>query len=99
MATPTAYANGQLVTSTTTEQGITIKGDAPGLVTVAITLRSGSLQATTQPQETVFSPVITASYTTWANSTAGQQDKFLLTFDPVNSEIRILGTATFSINW
>jgi len=100
MAIPTAYANGATVTSTTTETGITIKGDAPGLVTVAITLRSGSLQATVQPQETVFSPVIAlGSYTTWSNSTAGQQDKFFLTFDPINSEIRILGTATFSINW
>jgi hypothetical protein len=102
MATPTAYNNGSLVTSTTTEAGITIKGDypTPGPVTVAITLRSGSLQATVQPQETVFSPVIAAgSYTTWANSTAGQQDKFFLTLDPVNSEIRMLGTATFSINW
>jgi len=100
MATPTAYANGALVTSTTTEIGITIKGDAPALVTVAITLISGSLQATVQPQETVFSPVIAAgAYATWNHATAGSKDKFFLTFDPVNSEIRILGTATFALNW
>ena len=101
MATPTAYNNGALVTSTTTETGFTIKGDMPpGVVTICCTLRSGSLQATVQPQETVFSPVIAAgSYTTWTNSTAGQQDKFFLTLDPVNSEGRMLGTATFSINW
>jgi len=101
MAQPTAYANGQTVTSTTTETGITIKGDFPlgGPITVAITLRSGSLQATVQPQQDIFVPAIDSTYTTWSNSTAGQQDKFFLTFDPVNSEIRMKGTATFAINW
>jgi len=101
MATPTAYNPGALVTSTATETGITIKGDftSPGPVTVAITVRSGSLQATVQPQTDIFSPVIDSTYTIWANSTAGQQDKFLLTLDPVNSEIRMKGVATFSINW
>lgn len=100
MAQPTAYNNGALITSTTTETGITIKGDMPsGVVSVMITLRSGSLQATVQPQQDIFSPVIDATYTTWSNSTAGQQDKFFLTLDPINSEIRMKGTATFSINW
>jgi len=100
MATPTAYNPGQTITSTATETGITIKGDFPSIpVTVAITLRSGSLQATVQPQTDIFSPVIDSTYTIWANSTAGQQDKFLLTLDPVNSEIRMKGVATFSINW
>jgi len=100
MAQPTAYNPGQTITSTATETGITIKGDFPtSPVTVAITLRSGSLQATVQPQTDIFSPVIDSTYTIWANSTAGQQDKFLLTLDPVNSEIRMKGVATFSINW
>lgn len=100
MAQPTAYNQGALVTSTTTETGITIKGDVPtGLVTCAITLVSGSLQLTVQPQETVFSPVIDSGYSTWSHSTAGNRDKILISFDPVNSEIRMKGTATFAINW
>ena len=97
MAIPTAYVNGSLVTSTTTEVGITIKGTYDGSkpVTTAITLVSGSLQATVEPQSTVFTPVITSAIQTW--STAG--DKFLLTLDPNSDEIRIKGTATFALNW
>lgn len=95
MAIPTAYRNGALVTSTATEIGITIKGSFEPLTTLAITLVSGSLQATPEPQTTVFTPVIDSSVQTW--STAG--DKFLMTFDPNDEEIRIKGVATFSINW
>jgi len=101
MAQPTAYQNGALVTSTATETGITIKGDFPypGPVTVALTLVSGSLQATVEPQSEVFTPVINANFATWAHTGAGSRDKFLLTFDPVLSEIRMKGTATFALNW
>lgn len=99
MANPVAYPNGSLVTSTTTEVGITLKGDFyEGPVVAALTLVSGSLQSTVEPQSVVFNPVIDQggfTHTTW--STAG--DKILHTIDPVNSEIRIKGTATFSLNW
>lgn len=95
-AEPTAYKNGALVTSTTTEVGITITGSRPpGVVTVILTVVSGSLQATVAPKATVFSPVIDSGFTTWDTA----DDKFLLTFDPVVEEIRMKGVATFSINW
>lgn len=99
MATPTAYPNGSLVTSTSTEIGITLKGDFyEGAVTVALTLVSGSLQSTVEPQSSVFVPVINQNgitHTTW--STGG--DRILHTIDPVSSEIRIKGVGTFSLNW
>lgn len=101
MATPTAYANGVTVTSTTTETGFTIKGsyDSSVPLTLAITLRSGSLQVGVADRDAVFTPVIDSNNTTWSNSTAGQQDKFFITFSPAIEEIRIKGTATFALNW
>lgn len=104
MAQPTAYPNGVTVTSTTTETGFTIKGsfDATKPVTLAITLRSGSLQVGVADQDAVFTPIIDqggVTHTTWAYSTAGAQDKFFITFAPVIEEIRMKGTATFAINW
>jgi hypothetical protein len=103
MATPTAYPNGVTVTSTTTETGFTIKGsfDATKPVTLAITVRSGSLQMGVADQDATFTPIIDSgvTHTTWTNSTAGQQDKFFITFSPIHEEIRMKGTATFALNW
>lgn len=99
MAQPTAYPNGALITSTATEIGITLQGDFyEGPITAAITLVSGSLQITVVPKSDTFTPAINAggfTHTTW--STAG--DKILKTIDPVGSEIRIKGVATFSLDW
>lgn len=98
MAQPTAYPNGALVTSTTTESGFTIKGSLERTpVTLALTLVSGSLQAGVSDQTDVFTPIINVgvTHTTW--STAG--DKFLITFDPVVEEVRVKGTATVAVNW
>ena len=99
MAQPTAYPCGALITSTTTESGITIKGsyDTTKPLTVAMTLVSGSVQVGVTDQTATFTPIINVgvTHTTW--STAG--DKFLMTFDPVAEEIRLKGTATVAINW
>jgi hypothetical protein len=98
MAQPTAYPNGALVTSTTTESGFTIKGSwdmSP--VRLALTLVSGSVQVGVSDQTDVFTPIINVgvTHTTW--STAG--DRFFITFDPVVEEVRIKGTGTVAINW
>lgn len=99
MAQPTAYPNGALVTSTTTESGFTIKGsfDSSKPVTLALTLVSGSVQAGVTDQNDVFTPIINVgvTHTTWSNA----QDKFLITFDPNAEEIRLKGTATVAVNW
>jgi len=103
MAQPTAYSNGVTITSTTTETGFTIKGSYKSTepLTLAITLRSGSLQMGVADQDPVMTPIIDqgVTHTTWTNSTAGQQDKFFITFNPVSEEIRMKGTATFALNW
>jgi len=104
MATPTAYPCGALITSTTTETGFTIKGsfDSTKPITLALTLRSGSLQVGVADQDPIMTPIIDqggVTHTTWNNSTAGQQDKILITFSPVIEEIRMKGTATFALNW
>jgi hypothetical protein len=96
MAQPTIYANGQIVTSTATEVGITVQGDFDAAVVVtALTLVSGSLQVGVAPKDDIFTPIIGSNYTTW--STAG--DKILKTFNPTMSELRIKGVATFSLDW
>ncbi len=100
MAQPTAYPCGALITSTTTETGFTIKGSykATEVVTLALTLVSGSVQLGVADQAAVNTPIIDqggVTHTTW--STAG--DKILMTFDPVAEEIRMKGTATFALNW
>jgi len=99
MATPTAYPCGALITSTTTETGFTIKGsyDATKPVTLALTLKSGSVQLGVADQDPVMTPIINVGFTHTTWSTAG--DKILMTFDPVMEEIRMKGTATFALNW
>jgi len=99
MATPTAYPCGALITSTTTEAGFTIKGsfDYTKPITLALTLKSGSVQMGVADQTAVFTPMIDVGLTHATWSTAG--DKILMTFDPVAEEIRMKGTATFALNW
>ena len=98
-AEPTAYTQGALVTSTTTETGFTIKGSyrSSEPVFVIITLVSGSVQFGVANQNSTFAPVIDVGGTNATWSTAG--DKVGITFSPRTEEIRMKGTATFSLNW
>lgn len=99
MAQPTAYPPNSLLTGTATEQAFTIKGSYKSTepITLAITLKSGTVQFAVADQQAVNSPVIDVGLTHASWSTAG--DKILLTFDPVAEEIRFKGVSTFAVNW
>lgn len=99
MAEPTKYPQNSLVTSTATEVGITLEGDFyEGPITAMMTLVSGSLQYTVVPRSDTFIPAIDQNgftHNTWSTADA----RMPCTIDPVNSEIRIKGVGTFSLNW
>lgn len=95
----TVIRNGQVVNLSTSEVAyelsITSDRTATGPVTLAITLVSGTCQATVAPA--ARAPIIDATYASW--STAG--DKILLTIDPGVSTLRMrcASAGVVNVNW
>jgi hypothetical protein len=88
--------NGQFITLTTSEVAYSIVGDSNSdIETLAITLVSGTCQATVAP--TTAAPILDNTYTTW--STAG--DKIILSLDPGLSTLRVkcASAGVINVNW
>ena len=94
----TVIRNGQTITLSTSEVAyeLSVTSDRPsdGPVVLAITLVSGTCQATVAP--TSAAPILDSTYSTW--STAG--DKFLLTISG-NSTLRMkcASAGVVNVNW
>jgi len=86
--------NGQNITLSTSEAAYEIVGDRKGLETLAITLVSGSCQATIADRNA--NPIIDSTYTTW--STAG--DKFLLSIGATGTlRVKTASAGVINVNW
>lgn len=86
--------NGQFITLTTTEQAFELVGDRKDPETLAITLVSGTCQATVASR--AGAPVLDATYTTW--STAG--DKILHTIGGTSVlRVRCASAGVINVNW
>jgi hypothetical protein len=93
--TTTKVYNGQLITSTSTEQDLQPDG---GFDYVPLTVRlewvSGTLKFGTGPAE--GSPVIDGNLGTWGSYTSGEAYR---TIEPGKTNLRVVGVGTFIISW
>ena len=91
----TKIYNGQAITLSTSEVAYDLGSDTTQIVTLALTLASGTCQATVAP--ILRAPILDATYATW--STAG--DKFLLTIDNGVSTLRMkcASAGVVNVNW
>lgn len=91
--TATEIKSGQFITSTTTEQAFYPDSGGPTLLFIVVV--SGSVQVASAPVTANDSPVINNTYATW--STAG--DKILITVDPGDRHLRIVGSGVVNVTY
>jgi hypothetical protein len=95
--TPLKVYNGQLITSTATEQGLEPNGGFDQVpVVVQCEVVSGTLKFGVGPAG--GDPVIDGSLGTWGSYTTSNS-KTLRTVQPGISNLRVVGVGTFIISW